>query len=481
MRKIFIILFILWINNIFAAIVVMPFEDLSKDLNGLDLQISTTFANKLVDRGFEVVYPVEIMNYLEKRKNPVTGWIDRISAQEISKVFNAKLILLGTIIEKSRENLEFCLAVRMLILPDYRLVWGKVATISKSEQISILDLKRKKWNQLVSETIDKILFKIPETVLTKSFSRPDMDIESVTIEPKFLKKNHYLNCRAVLRFSGRIPDKMFLTVNNRKLPVTLFKNSFNIKIKAPEKDNRYPVVLTCKWGKPFYFSKKFFLGSFTVDNKRPRFFLNYKFGTVLNKKIFFSKFIKIIPVIKGDKNISKWLFEVFSVEDNQTLTKIENYGNIPNYFIWKGLNSRGAMLPNGKYKLSVTIWDKAKNVAQDSLDIYLIKMINPPEVTGVVEKEKIYIKFNFKPHPVPISFCRIEIFDENGSLIASKISENGFINEIELPNHFNIKKVYYNLIVRDILGNKLSIKKRRIEFRKIEKEKKIEKKWINEF
>ncbi len=481
MKVLFCLIFFCFFINLHAAIAVLPFEDLSKDLNGLDLKISTIFANKLVDKGFEVIYPMEIMNYFEKNKNPVTGWIDKITAQNVSKIFRANLILLGTILEKNKNTSEFSIAVRMIQMPDYKLVWAKISSITKSEQISILNIHKITWKQLINSTILKILSNIPDEVLTKSFLKPEIDISSVTITPKFLKKDEYLTCKGILKISGRFPDKIFVLVNNKKIPIKLSQKTFSVKIKAPEKDNRYPISMFCSWGKPFNFQKKIFLGSFYVDNKKPDFYLNHKFGTEISKKLYFSKFIKIIPVLKKRNLISKWQLNIYSLNDNKTLAKIKNYGTIPKYFIWKGLNTRGAMLPNGKYRLTVSIWDKAGNYSKNSIEIYLVKSILPPDVTGITDKKKIILKFNFPKHIVPILYCRIEVFDKNGNLIASKLSEKGFIKNIELPFRKNLTTVYYTLFTRDILGNKLKIKNRKINLIQEKKEKKIEKKWINEF
>jgi hypothetical protein len=481
MKYLFYSIFFFVIVNLNAAVAVLPFEDLSKDLNGLDLKISTIFANKLVDKGFEVTYPMEIITYFEKISNPATGWVDRITAQNISKIFRAKLLLLGTIIEKNKDTSKLSLAVKILQLPEYKLVWGKISSITKSEQISILNLNKIGWKKLVDKTIMKMISDIPDEVLTKSFVKPEIDISSVTINPKFLKKGRYVVCKGKFKISGRLPDKVFVKVNSEKIPVRLSQMSFFIKIKVPNNDNRYPVSMTCIWGKPFYFSKNFFLGSFYVDNKKPVFYLNHKFGIKIDNKIYFSKFIKIIPVIRKKNSILKWQLEIYNENDNKTLVKIKNFGALPEYFIWKGLTSRGAMLPNGKYRFTVSIWDKAENFSKKYIEIYLVKSIHPPKVYGIIKNKKMYLNLTYSKHIPSISYCRIEVFDKNGNLIASKFSEKKFINRIELPSREKLATIYYNLTVRDILGNKLKIKNKAIKLNKGRMKRKIEKKWINEF
>ena len=482
MKKVFCFIIIFFSGiSLNAAIAVFPFEDLSKDLNGLDLKISTIIANKLVDKGFDVVYPMEIMSYFEKIKNPVTGWVDRITGIKVYKIFHCNLILLGTILEKNRDTSEFSIAIRMISLPQFKLEWGNVATISKSEQISILELKKKNWETLINETLTRLLNKIPNLVLSKATGKPEIDIESVEIFPKFAQKGKLINCRCRVKLVGKYPDQLYLKILNKRIKIKLIKNFFSVKFKAPTIDNRYPISLVCIWGKPFNITKRLFLGSFYVDNKEPELKLNYKFANKINGKLYFSKFLKIIPVLKKHDYISRWIFEVFSLNDNKTLTEIKNYGKLPKFFIWKGVTSRGTVLPNGEYRIILSVWDKAGNFSKKYIDIYLVKAIYPPRVSAIMEDKKIFLKFNFGEHPVPISICDIEIFDINGNLIANKNSDKNLIKEVKLLFRKNIRKVYYSVYVRDILGNKLKLKRIMVEIEKKEKKKKIEKIWLNEF
>ncbi len=469
------------VNSFNAAIAVFPFEDLSKDLNGLDLKISTMIANKLVDNGFDVIYPMEIMEYLERRNIPIVGWVDKINSIKILKIFHCNLIIVGTIFEMNSQTNEFLLGIRLISLPGFQLKWGKLIAITKGEQISFLDLKKKSWGELINLEIDKVLKDIPSVAFTKIVNKPEIDIQNTEIFPKYVRSGRKIVCKGKFRISGKYPDNIFIEINNKKYKPILKKDIFILQFKSPKKENRYPIILICKWQEPFNITKRIFIGSFFVDNQKPEIHLNYKYANKIQGKLFFSKFLKIFPKLRKKEHILKWKFQIFSISDNKTITEIKNYGDLPKYYIWKGLTSRGAILPNGKYRLILQVWDKAENFSKTYLDIFLIKSIIPPTVIAEKEDKKIKIIFNFKNHPVKISLCDIEIFDGNGNLIANKISYNGFIKKIIIPRTKGYKKLFYSINIRDILGNKLKLKKILIEIKKIKKKKKIEKIWLNEF
>ncbi len=484
MKKIFIVSFTILIIkiNCYATIAVLPFENLSKDLNGLDLNVSTLVADKLIDLGYDVVYPMEIMFYLEKNNIPFTGWIDSLTAKEISKIFRCDLIMLGTIIEKDKKNINFVLSLRIFSVSENTLIWGNTFTILKSQQISILDIKHRTFNQILNETITKILKRLPESVITKSIQRPDFDIENVFISPKYSRTGRLITCKVKLKFSGRRPDSIFLIIGKQKIRIKLKKDEIIYKFVAPQKEKRYPISIEVKWDKPFYFSKKIFLTSFFVDNTPPEFKIKYKFASILGKKVYFNKFLKIIPILKKEEKISKWKFEIISTSDNNSIISLKNRRNLPKFFIWKGTASKGTILPNGKYILRITIFDMANNEFSQSLEVYLVKTIIPPKVTAILSKDKkIIINLDFKPHPVKINLVRIEIYDKNGNLIATK-ENNGIINRIEIIGKQKLEKIIYSLEIKDSLGNRIFLKKRKINLvkRKVKK-KKNKKIWLNEF
>ncbi len=482
-KLIAIFILLLTTSSLHSTIAVFPFEDLSKDLNGLDLKVSTFVADKLVDMGYDVVYPMEVMFFLEKKNIPFTGWVDLITAKEIAKVYRSNLILLGTIIEKDKKNLNFILSLRIFSIIDKKLIWGNTSTITKSQQISILDLKHRTFQQLLNETITKVLKNVPQPVLMKAVPKPDIDLENVFLNPKYARTGDKITCRIKLKFSGRRPDSIFLIFMNKKHEVKIFKNEIIYSFLAPSEEKRYPISLEVLWKKPFNFSKKLFLTSFFVDNTPPIFTIKYNFATIFNKEIFFNKFLKIVPVLKKEEKILKWKFKIISENDNVTIVDLQNRGNPPKYFIWKGITSKGAVLPNGKYIIKIILYDLANNKFQQSLKVNLVKTIIPPEIYGSINKKekKIEINFRHKNHPIEISFERIEVFDKNGNLIATKESSH-FIKKIEIFNKLYLDKIIYSLEIKDILGNRIFIKKREIKLEQKKIEQKRNKKiWINEF
>ncbi len=481
--KIIVIIFFILVNKIWGQIAVFPFEDLSRDINGLDFKVSKIIAKKLIDDGYDVIFPMEIMFFLERNNIPFTGWVDRITAKKIERIFGAKLILLGTILERSKKDLSFGITIRLISMPEYKLVWAKTVNFKKSENITFLNLKSKNWNEIIDFTTSKLLKNIPEIVLSKSIAPPDIDIKNVFINPRYAKSGERIKIKVSLKFSSVKPNKIFLIFSNNKQLVKLKNNTIYYSWKAKKNEGRYPISLEALWEKPYKIKKDLFLSTYVIDDTPPNFEIHPVYTTKINGTLYFSKFIKLIPHLKVKENISKWILKINSKEDNKTVAEIKNYGNLPAFFIWKGNTIKGAILPNGIYFLNLILWDKAGNKSKKTIRVYLVKTIVPPKVKAKIVDNNTIIDFKIFPHPVKINYFRIEIYDLTGKLIAYKLYDKIKKNiKIKIPRKY--KKLRYSIDVRDILGNRLIQKKIPISVinnkqkRIIKNKRKI---WINEF
>ena len=437
-------------------------------------------ADKLVDEGYEVIYPAELREFLEKNNIVCTGYIDRINAKKIKRAFKVSSILLGSIIEKNRNTSAFGITMRLLYIPEYKLIWASTSNFKKSDLVSFLNLNKLTFDEIIKKTVTASLKGIPDRAISKIISKPDVDIQEIFISPKYTSKGKDISLKVKLKFFSKRPDLFYLLISKKRFPVKPDVDTISFSWKAPASEGRYTVSLSSIWGKPYNLQKKLFLTSFFIDNTPPQFKLHYKFTTKFKGKSYFNRFIRFYPVFKTKEKISHWKLTIKSVYDNSTVATLENYKKLPSYFTWKGLTVKKSALPNGEYIITLKLWDRANNLSESSFKTYLVKSIVPPAISAEREKGKIILKIKSKEHPLPITFSRIEVFDNFGNLIASKESDNLF-KKIAI-NNSKFDKIFVTLMEKDLLGNHFTIKRVPLNIKERKKKKqRNEKKWINEF
>ncbi len=479
----FFIIFLFFFDSvIFAQIAVFPFEDISNSLNGIDFNISQKVAKKLIDKGYEVVFPDEISKFLDEMPLPITGWITKINAKKIGRHFKCNFILLGTITDYSKKDFTFSISLRMLDIASYGLIWANSISFNKEKKITFLNLKKVSWNESIDSSIGKVLSTIPEQLKHKLSLKPDIDIKYVTISPRYTRKKEKMTCTVKLIYAGIKPDKVFFVISDNRTVEAKEKHiEFTGTWEAPMIEKKYYVSLETRWQQPFEFKKKIFLTSFYVDNTPPEIKLKTRNIVKIKDKKCFSKYIKLSPVVHEKSGILKWIFEVFNKTEKKAVIKVEQYGKLPKTLIWKGTTLKGGKMPDGEYILKFTCFDKAKNKSAYKIKVFLIKNIHPVTIVAVRTAKNIRLKLDFKKSIAFVALFNLEIFDSNGSILAYKTYDH-------VPLFIDIKKfkgkLFYSYEIKDILGNKLLIRKAPLETIKRKKEKKKVKKrekWINDF
>ncbi len=487
MKKIIVLLsiflFLGFANNVYSQIAVFPFEDLSKDLNGIDFDLSMKVAEKLSDMNFEVINPIEIADFLNEKNTPFVGWVDKIVGKQIGVKFNCNLILLGTILEYDKNKPSFGVTIRLLTINDYKLIWSNTVYISKSEEISFLNLKKKSLNELQKNLVEKLIRNIPDKVF-KKIVKPDIDIEKVFISERYLKKNDKTFIKIKLNPFIVFPDYIKIFINEKFYKkFSIDKENIKIPIMAPESDGRYNVTMEAVWTEPYNLKKRSFLTSFFVDNKKPELKLGLKHCIKINNEFFFRNYIKILPVVKNE-SIAHWRLDIKYNKDNNSVVVLENFGDLPKSLKWKGKTIKGGYISNGEYIIKLTVWDKAGNNSEIKKTVYVVKSLPVFKIEGSFENGNLMISIDFTEKIfVPIAFWRIELIDDYGNLFAYKEGDklvsslNFSINKSSAK-----KKLFYNFEIKDIIGNRIFIKKRRLKINNSSDEIPLKrKKWINDF
>lgn len=470
-----------WFGMVRAQIVVFPFEDLTQDVNGVNLPVSEEVAQALEEKGFKVVFPEEVLNFLAENRIRWTGWVDRITAIKAARKYNANLILIGTVTEFKKDKEPILgLTLRIIRAPDYRVIWSRTGALSSKEEISLLNLKVFDSEKIMAKVVNSLIDQLPEELQQGLTQPPEIEIADIFLNPRRVQRGHLIECAVRLDISGPSPEEVFFLLGDYQIRAIKENDLYIAQWKAPRKEGRYPINLLVKWPS-LGIEKRTFLSSFIVDNSPPKIKLRSIFGKSLSQGIAFSRYIVLVPSFEKPEPIARWVFEIISEKSHKVVVREERPGQLPESFIWRGIDLGGHFLPNGRYKAKIIVWDLAGNRAEAEKELLLVKGAPPVSVVAKEWSEKIQIDFHLGEHPLPISFWRLELWDKDGNLLGEYEGEG----KPQLITISKKQEIFYSLEVQDSLGNRLYIRYRKLKpiilQASKEKKKKVEKKWEEDF
>ncbi len=460
MFKQFLVLIVgfLWVVKAQAQIIVFPFEDLSKDINGVDVIVSEKVAEAIENLGAQVIHPTKVIDFLAENRIRWVGWVDRVTAHKAAERFGADLILLGTVTEFQENPPSLGISLRLIRVPGYQVIWSRTVAISGKEEVSLFDIRPLKIEKAMNKAVTALVSRIPDEIGRNIFSKPEIEISDVFINHKRVRGNEEVECAVHIELSGPFPSELFFVWNGHKIAAVRQDHVYVARWRAPEKEGRYAVEFVARWP-ALSLERKFFLTNLIVDNTSPRVTLLAVKGKETSKGIAFKQDVFLVPSLERPEPIARWVFEIVSENSNQIVVHEENLGDLPLRFVWRGIDANGQPLPNGRYQARLKVWDFAGNTALAKREILLVK--TPPQVDLYAKRwaGKIYLDFKIGSHPLPISFWHLEVWSKDGDLIGQFEGE-GNPRTITIPD---MRGLLYSLEVCDDLGNRFIVHSKKIE------------------
>ena len=194
------------------------------------------------------------------------------------------------------------------------------------------------------------------------------------------------------------------------------------------------------------------LGEYTVDSTTPELAINL-FGTEIDDILYFSRDLVIMTKMIVPEKLSMWEVNVYDEAGDAIVTQ-SGEGQIPEKITWNGRDDNLEIVPDGKYKIAFTVWDRAMNKGQAQR--FALHRHLKPEIFFYVNRTEDTLTVELENQiDYPLSFWFAKVYKKSGTLVASKVGEQmpPFL-EFKVDGISETENLEFIFAAQDVYGNK---------------------------
>ena len=484
------------------TVAVFPFEDLSRGVNSVNLELTRYVGEELQAKGVDLVREDDVISFMAQKRVRWLGYMDTEHILLTKESLGADLLLFGTVIQKrEKKSPAFGLSIYLVRTTDGRTVWSSAGGLSLADLQKLLGLNQPatladllpilvrnvmaSWPESLEEFHEKPLIFDPDSGEVP----PTLQIKGIKLSPRYVRPGEQVKCAVHMANEEAIISnpQVFIKVGSRvhlaqqsqdglfyeaswtgsEIEKGIFREvgheALNLAAKdldpqffegvwtGAQEDNTYPVTLILRW--PSGEQQIAFVGTYTVDSTPPDIDIFFKKGKLLEGIVTFSDKVLVLPEVSDPEPYSHWQIEV---EDylGRAVMGDEGDGRVPRNFYWDGNNFSGYPVEEGVYRMVLKVWDRAGNVSESVKEVAYRP--HPPEMLIDVEKLEKSLRFQLESanNKVPLAFWRLEIWTGDGILLKrSSGQELPVAYEIPFGQSPENLKIEGYIMLRDVLGN----------------------------
>ncbi len=440
---------------------VFPVEDLSMGLNGVNFDLTRILAERLSNKGLEIVPEEEILAFMVKNRIRRLGSLGTPNIIRFGKDLEADFVLLGTLCQYEEDPAPTAgLTLFLIRTGDAEIIWSGAGGGSSLDDQHVLGLTApKSAAKLLQRVAANVLDDWPDNLDTEISAPPGFLLETVRIARRYIRPGEKMHCTVRLRplkLWGELPQ-VFLRIDDINVETSERDGTglFEVDWLAPKQDGVYRLALIQYWRAGIV--KRVDLGNYQVDSEPPRVSMDIK-GVRVNGNITFSDKVVIVPQLLNREPTKRWRISI-ETQDGEVLASEERKGGLPPQFVWKGMRNNGQQVEEGNYVIMLRVWDRALNVGIDMQPLSIVR--TDPDLDLIFEEgpEELTVTLVYGGE-IPAAFWEVEIRSEEGELILLEEGEEMPVTigvpldkVVELEEKERISIV---VTIKDILGNKTS-------------------------
>jgi hypothetical protein len=447
-----------------ATIAVFPLLDLTRGPNGVNYPLSEEVSRVVAERGFEMIYDRDIMDFMVRHRIRNLGRLTSHQMSLLKKELGAEVVMLGTL-GKLKESPAPAISISLQLIrtTDAAVLWADTKSLYHTDLASLLGLHDPESLEEMYPLFFRDLFaSFPESIAIVEVSENRLDVDTVVLHPSYVQPGDEITCKIKLHTpfaEGEESPEILARVadNEYKLPLDEDGYYFKTTWPAGEKAGEQKVSLWGRW--PDGWEKEVDIGSYIVDDQPPEveLFLGAK---EQDDELYFNRQLTIIPKLISPEPISRWEITVKDESDAVVVLQSEAQ-HIPRNLTWRGNTSTGNPAPDGHYRIFLKVWDRAGWFGSGETEIMLRR--TSPDITFEVEEkeESVSITVN-NLESAPLDFWWLKFFAPDGSLITILEDEALPISlSLDLPASSGAPEergLECLLVAQDIYGNRVQRK-----------------------
>ncbi|MEW6218295.1 MAG: hypothetical protein AB1634_02025 [Thermodesulfobacteriota bacterium] len=457
-----------------GKVALLPFDDLSRGANSVDLEMTTQVADLLTVSGINVVDAQAVRAYLATNRVRHTGMIDLFNTMGMREALGVDWILTGTVTHRRPEP-QPALGLSLLLVDAHtgKAVWAWNESLAATELVKPLGIDAVTSLAAITDLVlARVPFQFPEPgEALVDLPIPPYSVESFDLSSRFVAGNGRMECRVGFRFDEEPPTDVFLKLGGKRISlVSMAKESgtYWASWQAPEAEGRYSVATVLRWKGRREESK--FLASYRVVNEPPTVSLRFGNGVPLGDSgvIAFRSFLSISPVVNKTAPVASFRIQIEDPKTGAFLMDFKSIESLPEAMVWRGAGDQGP-LGSGYYRLILTVTDVMGNEIADSAELYLGK--NQPRVLPAMERledGRVQLHLMAVPdpqtgemEPVPVKYWQLRVTDRERNFLLEEEGETLPATVTLDPGAETVFLVSY--LVRDVLGNERHARSETVE------------------
>ncbi len=447
------------------TIALLPVADTAIDYNGVDLALTETLHQLLVEAGLRLLDDTAMRRFVAANRLRHSGSIDSFSVQKIGRELAVDIVLLATLCEDGASGKErFGLVLTAFETVNGTVVWSFQDSSSLYQETTLLGVGTPRdgaelKSQVLLEVARRIAAELPEIMPVQPVGEHQFKLVDLQIFPEYLRGKSQVECQLKLESLTEMPTRIILISGEEQIELSPGKVAGNYlgHWLAPMTDGVYSVSLdiyTAADSEPIAMHN---YASYTVINQAPQLTIELKQGVTLNGVTAFREQLLITASLHPNRAVSRWQVKV-TRQDGAVVVDDQMDGELPRDLIWQGYNNKRQRLPDGEYTFTLIIWDAAGNQAEVSRRVSIQSECQPVEASTVRRGKQNFVYLTTpegSSGQLSLNW-KLQVLLPDGKLLMEH-SGSSLPAEFALPDDINVDFLLFSIDVRDQIGNTFSV------------------------
>ncbi|ADH85462.1 hypothetical protein [Desulfurivibrio alkaliphilus] len=461
--------------NAAGRLAVLPVEDLSRGDNGMNPTITEHLRHALEQRGVRQVAAAEVRDFMVRHRIRQLGRIDSRQALALYRELGADYLLLGTVTQsRQQEPPGLGLTLQLIRSAEARLLWAGGAELSRADLRRLLTIAEpRELSKLEQQVVAAALADWPrDFTLLQPGKAPLPPAARVELTPDIARPGEQITCRIypldpvdqVDQVDPGIREaeqEVAVLIDNQQWRAVYQADSgyYEVSWPAPAADGHYSVRVRLGLATPAASAEHrlFRAGTLLVDGSGPRLHLTLR-GQELNGSVVLRDRLRIVAAMEQPEPLSAWEIEV--LDDQRRVMRAEDgRDNLPSGFRWQGRRQDGRPVPDGHYRVRLTVWDRAGNQGTAEAPFLVLRQ-PPPLQTSLVHRAdglRLHLAAGDAP---PVTTWQLELRNEQQQIVFAADGDRLPV-ELALPAAVVAAEPVLLLVRgRDQVGNQIRLERR---------------------